>query len=132
MKSFSGCLKKIAFSGLLVDVTATDPGLGDMYKHIMVILELRYWPVFDDNLFYIFENERWVLLKRQMTHEVLGYAKHTCMFGDSCGSACSVDVSLVYRFSQTSDLDRFVCKLPRYLCGWRMECCLNSPSENDM
>lgn len=37
----------------------------------MVIFELRYWPVFDDNLLDIFENERWVLFKCQMIHEVL-------------------------------------------------------------
>ena len=42
-----------------------------MYEHIMVIFELRYWPVFDDNLFDIFENEGRVLLKFQMIHEVL-------------------------------------------------------------
>lgn len=39
-----------------------------MYKHIMVIFELWYGPVFDDNLFDFFENERRVLTKCQMIH----------------------------------------------------------------
>lgn len=42
-----------------------------MYEHIVAIFELRYWPVFDGNLFNIFKNERWILLKRQMIHEVV-------------------------------------------------------------
>lgn len=41
-----------------------------MYKHIMVIFKFRYWPVFDDNLFHFFENERRVLTKFQKIHEV--------------------------------------------------------------
>lgn len=71
IENVSGCLKKVALAGLLVDVTATDSGLGDMYEHIMVIFELWYWPVFDGNLFDIFENKRRVLSKRQLICMVL-------------------------------------------------------------
>lgn len=36
----------------------------------MVIFDLWYWSVFNDDLFDILENERWVLRNRQMIHEV--------------------------------------------------------------
>lgn len=48
-----------------------------MYEYIMVIFELRYWPVFDGNLFDIFENERWVLLRCQTIHDVVVRGYHT-------------------------------------------------------
>lgn len=40
-----------------------------MYEYIMAVFEFRYWPVFDGNLFDIFENKRWVLLKCQMIYD---------------------------------------------------------------
>lgn len=48
----------------------------------MAVIELGSWPVFDDNLFDILEDERWVLLKCQRNHEMLANFWRTCMSAD--------------------------------------------------